>query len=69
MREGAQPLGAVAPAELLHLVAALEGGLGGGGGGGRETEVDGSGDLGPVGGAEVGAAEGGALVPVGVDEG
>lgn len=60
-------LGAIAFAELLDLVAALEGILGGGdvaAGGG-----DGVGNFLPVGGAEVAAVEGVPFGAVGVDEG
>ena len=67
--EGARALdlGAVALAELLHFVAALDGGFGRGGVG--AAACDGVGDLLPVGGLEVAAAEGVPLVAVGVDEG
>jgi len=59
--------GAVAFAEFFHFVAALDGGFGSGGGVGA-LGGDGIGDLLPVGGFEVGAAEGVPLVAVGVDE-
>lgn len=65
--EGALLLGAVALAELLHLVAALGGGLGGGGVG--AAAGDGGGNRVPVGRAEVTAAEGVPAVAVGVDQG
>lgn len=67
--EGARALdlGAVALAELLHFVTALDGGFGRGGVG--AAACDGVGDLLPVGGLEVAAAEGVPLVAVGVDEG
>ncbi|KAG4992566.1 hypothetical protein JHK87_026023 [Glycine soja] len=60
--------GAVPFAELLHLVAALHGGFGRGGGVGA-LRRDGVGHLLPMGGLEVGAAEGVPFVAVGVDEG
>ena len=60
--------GAVSFAEFFHFVAALDGGFGSGGGVGA-LGGDGVGDLLPVGGFEVGPAEGVPLVAVGVDEG
>ena len=60
--------GAVAFAELLHLVAALHGGFRRGGGVGA-LRGDGVGHLLPVGSLQVGAAEGVPFVAVGVDEG
>jgi len=67
--EGASALdlGAVALAELLHFVAALDGGFGRRGVG--AAVCYGVGDLLPVGGLEVAAAEGIPLITVGVDEG
>ncbi|KAL0923283.1 hypothetical protein M5K25_007333 [Dendrobium thyrsiflorum] len=64
---GSEPLGSESFAEFLYLMAALDGGLGGG-----EGEVGAaagyiSGDLFPVSGAEVAAAEGVPLVAIGFD--
>jgi len=66
-RASALDLGAVALAKLLHFVAALDRGFGRGGVGAAVGH--GVGDLLPVGGLEVAAAEGVPLVAVGVDEG
>jgi len=68
--EGAEALdfGAVPFAEFFHFVAALDGSFGSGGSVGA-LGGDGVGDLLPVGGFEVGTAEGVPLVAVGVDEG
>lgn len=60
-------LSTVAFPELLHLMAALDGGLRGGDV--RANTVDIIGDILPVSGTEVAAAEGVPLVAVGVDEG
>ncbi|KAF1875983.1 hypothetical protein Lal_00006614 [Lupinus albus] len=68
-REGvsALDLSAVTLPELLHLVAALDGGFGRGGVG--ASGGDGVGDLLPVGGLEVAAAKGVPPEAVGMDEG
>ncbi|KAF7826561.1 hypothetical protein G2W53_017725 [Senna tora] len=60
-------LGAVSLTELLHLVAALDGGFGRRGV--RAASDDRIGDLLPVGGLEVATTKGVPLVPVSVDEG
>lgn len=62
---GSLDLGAVPLAELLHLVAALDGGFGRGDGASGPDVV---GDLLPVVGSEISTAEGIPLVSVGVDE-
>ncbi|KAG2394850.1 uncharacterized protein HKW66_Vig0077750 [Vigna angularis] len=69
-REGAEALdfGAVVFVEFFQFVAALDNGFGSRGSVGA-LGSDGIDDLLPVGGFEVGAAEGGPLVVVGVDEG
>lgn len=64
VRGSALDLGAIPLPELLHLVATLNGGLGGAGGAPGGDVV---GNLLPVVGFEVAAAEGVPLLPIGVD--
>lgn len=66
MSGGALDLGTIPLPKLLHLVATLDGGLGGSG---RAASGDIVGHLLPVVGTEVAAAEGVPLIFVGFDEG
>lgn len=68
MGERSRAFGAVAFAELLDLVAALNGGFGGGRGKVSAAAGDGVGNILPVGGAEITFAESVPLIAVGVEQ-